>query len=137
MAVRLTEDQELAVLKFYKTYLGEFSYAKMTEKFNKEDRGFEVSVYQIVRIARQWKETGGYEDWLFERWFYLHKQIEDKNAELAYKRVSSLIEKLITRKYSHKVDGKVQLEASEKFVALVRDIYAEKRDEPTEPTTQP
>jgi len=134
MAPRLTEEQELAVLKHIKNRIGEVSYAVMVKEFNAEDRGFEVSVYQFIKIAREWKEGGGYEDWLFERWFYLHKQIEDTNVELAYKRVSALMEKLITRKYSHKVDGKVELEASDKLKELVREIYAEKRGEPPEPS---
>ncbi len=132
MAAKLTKDQVLAVQKHIKNRIGEVTYAVMTEEFNKEDRGFEVSVYQVVRIAREWKETGGYEDWLFERWFYLHKQVEDTNVELAYKRVSTLMEKLITRKYSHRIDGKVELEASDKIMELVRELYAEKRREPPE-----
>ncbi len=133
MVDKLSDDQELAVLKFYKNNLGDLSRGKMVEKFNSEDRGYDVSYYQLTRIAREWKETGGYEDWLFERWFYLHKIVEESDVTLAYKRVSSLMEKLITRKYSHKVDGKVKLEASDKVKELVRGLFAEERVEPTEP----
>jgi len=132
MTQRLTDEQELAVLKHIKNKIGELSYGKMAEEFNREDRGFEVSVYQLIRLAREWKEGGGYEDWLFERWFYLHKLVEDSNHELAYKRVSTLMEKLITRKYSHKVDGKVKIEASDKVKELMRGLFAEERVEPPE-----
>jgi len=133
MVDKLSEEQELAVTKFYKNNLGALSRTKILEKFNSEDRGYEISYYQLTRIAREWKETGGYEDWLFETWFHLHRIIEDKDPSLAYKRVSSLMEKLITRKYKHQVDGKVKLEASDKVKELVRGLFAEERIEPAEP----
>ena len=125
----LTQDQELALIEYARPKLGRVTYAEMLTGFV-EESGIEPSLYQLIRVIREWKESGGYEDWLFSRWFYLFKKMEEDEPKEAFRAVTRLLEKLFVKKYKHQIDGQVNFEASKEFMNFLRVGFAQKPNEP-------
>ena len=57
-----------------------------------------VSRQTITRQIRRWRESGGFEEWLFDTWMRLFGRIEEEDVKLAFNNVTRLLEKFMRRR---------------------------------------
>jgi Trp operon repressor len=65
----------------------------------------------IRRDIKEWRDNGGFEDWLQNEFFALHNQVRDTNMELAYKIISGLLEKNMKQRVEATVEGGIVIQA--------------------------
>ena len=63
----------------------------------------------ISRDIRQWKQDGGFDEWLQEEFFKLHNEVKDGEPGKAYQVISRLLEKTFTRKVESHISGGQEL----------------------------
>ena len=65
-----------------------------------------VNEKTIDRDLKQWKQGGGFEEWLQQEFFSLHKAMKgDDKAALAYSTVAQLLGKSMTQKVQQQIEG--------------------------------
>lgn len=57
-----------------------------------------VTEKTIDRDVKSWIESGDFETWIKEEWLRLHNQIIHDSPALAYKEISRLVGRMVTRK---------------------------------------
>jgi len=65
----------------------------------------------INRDIKEWKEKGGFEDWLLDEFFRLHGEEAEGDWKTRYKVVSRLLEKTLKQKIEADVEGAIVIKA--------------------------
>lgn len=80
----------------------------------------------IDRDIKAWLESGDFEAWIKEEWIRLHGKIVTENPDLAYKEITRLVAKMVTRKTE--TEMKVKAEITQKEVKInLNDLTDEER----------
>ena len=83
-----------------------------------------VTEKTIDRDVKQWLNSGDFETWVKEEWVRLHTQIIHDNPTEAYKQISRIVGRMVTRKLeAHSID-----ERRETHVFISAKLM---KDEPT------
>lgn len=70
-----------------------------------------VTRWTIIRDIKEWKEKGGFEDWLLDEFFRLHGEEAEGDWKTRYKVVSRLLEKTLKQKIEADVEGAITIKA--------------------------
>ncbi len=109
-----TPDEQ--ILEYIRANISDQTYQEMADSC-------ECSLSKISTLIRKWKESGEFEDWLFEKYFKLHRQMETLDPQLAYKGILRLVERHVTQKI--KTESKVEIEVGDQFKDLVRRLLGD------------
>ena len=78
-----------------------------------------VTEKTIDRDIKTWIESGQFETWIKEEWVRLHNLILHDNPTEAYRQISKIIARMVTRKAELKTTEEIKVE--EKHVTIVAD----------------
>jgi len=84
-----------------------------------------VSYQTVCTDMREWRKTGGFIDYVYERFGPLHETVENLDPMTAYKMLGRLIEKDMGDK--QQVD--VNIEVGEKLHAVLGGVFGVKRED--------
>lgn len=68
-----------------------------------------VTEKTIDRDIKAWLESGDFETWVKEQWVELHQKVTKETPVEAYKQVSKLLAKMVTRKAEIKSEHKEEI----------------------------
>ena len=60
----------------------------------------------IVKDLRLWRESGGFEDWLYAEFMRLHGAVKSDGEESAYRVVSRLLERTMAQRVKAEVEAR-------------------------------